>query len=259
LVATQVVEQSLDLDFDLMVSDLAPIDLLIQRAGRLQRHHRENRPIEGCEMLVVSPDPTTDAGHNWYSSMFYGGAYVYKAHALLWRTADVLFRAGEIVSPGNIRELVEAVYSDDAISQIPQGLSDNHRAYVSLSKKERSKADQNLLKVNAGYVSGHIGWASDVSTPTRLGEPTTAIRFARWDGMRLKPYIGEGGLTDWLMSEVSVRDNKAAFVLSEKYDAMVSKARDELESEWRSKGDHAFVFVLTDKTQRYDPRIGLML
>ncbi|MCY4376888.1 MAG: CRISPR-associated helicase Cas3', partial [Spirochaetaceae bacterium] len=82
LIATQVVEQSLDLDFDVLVTDLAPIDLLIQRAGRLWRHDGEERNREGQpELLVVGPEAVADPGDDWFRRAFPRAAYVYKDHA----------------------------------------------------------------------------------------------------------------------------------------------------------------------------------
>ena len=72
IVGTQVIEQSLDIDFDVMISELAPVDLLIQRLGRLYRHERV-RP-KGCEMprlylLGCSDQLEFDSG----SQAVYGG------------------------------------------------------------------------------------------------------------------------------------------------------------------------------------------
>lgn len=108
LIATQVAEQSLDLDFDLIITDLAPIDLLLQRAGRLWRHARGPRPVPAPVLLVAGlagDDPPSFGKPLWWSA-------VYREDVLL-RTWCLL-REGQrqsLTLPDEIDSLVQAVYA----------------------------------------------------------------------------------------------------------------------------------------------------
>ncbi|MGW0771761.1 CRISPR-associated helicase Cas3' [Streptomyces sp. NPDC002676] len=111
LVATQVVEQSLDLDFDLVISDLAPLAQLLQRAGRAWRHDRGGRPAwVGDEPRLVVVEPVDDQGE---LAMPRRWGNVYDA-SLLLRTSRLLDQHGrEIRVPDDVQRLIDEVYADD--------------------------------------------------------------------------------------------------------------------------------------------------
>ncbi len=108
LVATQVIEQSLDLDFDLMVSDCAPVDLILQRSGRLHRHDR-TRPekLSQPALWIRRPELVEDGAPRFDS----GTETVYDAHVLL-RSWLALRNRNEIRIPDEVEELIELAYGE---------------------------------------------------------------------------------------------------------------------------------------------------
>lgn len=108
VVATQVIEQSLDLDFDVMVTDLAPADLVLQRMGRLHRHVR-SRPLGLSTPLLIIMQPYEDA--DGVPTFERGDEAVYDPHILLRSYLELRGRS-TLTVPNDIEPLVEAVYGD---------------------------------------------------------------------------------------------------------------------------------------------------
>jgi len=107
IVATQVIEQSLDLDFDVMISDLAPIDLLIQRAGRLHRHDRSQRPAPLAQprlfiAIAQKPDEMPDLESD---------VYIYEPQ-VLYRSFLAVQGRDQLRLPTDTSSLIEQVYGD---------------------------------------------------------------------------------------------------------------------------------------------------
>lgn len=196
VIATQVAEQSLDADWDWMVSDLAPIDRLIQRAGRLQRHRRDalgNRRSgpadpDGRErpcLWVLGPVWSEQPGATWFKDAHPKSAKVYRDPGQLWLTARFMLE-GQLCMPDDARRLIEGVFSEDV--DLPAGLQRASNEVRGEESSEASHAYRNTIKLDVGYVWRGEQWWSDAQTPTRLGEASTSVVLCRWDGERLVPW-----------------------------------------------------------------------
>jgi CRISPR-associated endonuclease/helicase Cas3 len=158
LVATQVVEQSLDFDFDLVISDLAPVAQLLQRAGRARRHARGEtgrprwaQPEERPELIVLEP---VDADGQTAPPPTWGSVY---PHSLLVRTAQLLRRhTSGIAVPADVQHLVDAVYAEEFVDTIEASSQRELRAMD--AERQAEEAAERHLAAMAG-----IGAPADVN------------------------------------------------------------------------------------------------
>jgi CRISPR-associated endonuclease/helicase Cas3 len=185
LVGTQVLEQSLDLDFDLMVSELAPVDLVLQRAGRLHRHARQDRParLVSPELWLVPPEDEEREG----GPTFGPSSHVYSELVLL-RTWLALRERAHVMLPTDIETLVETVYGSDTTprpSALAARLVSLQTEYDEARLAEESQArSAGLLGPEEGEPFNYLVQVRDDEDPTvhrelravtRLGGPSIEV------------------------------------------------------------------------------------
>jgi CRISPR-associated helicase Cas3/CRISPR-associated endonuclease Cas3-HD len=163
VVASQVAEQSLDVDFDLLVTDLAPVDLLLQRMGRLHRHQRGPRPeqLQRARCLITGVD--------WAASPpapVRGSVAVYGLYVLLRSLAVLgphLTGSREPLRlPAAISPLVQRAYGDEEVGPQPwaEAIGRARDAHQAKIMKQRRDADAFRIAPPGRAGSSLVGWLS---------------------------------------------------------------------------------------------------
>ena len=134
VIGTQVMEQSLDLDFDLMFTDLCPMDLLLQRIGRLHRHIRDRSELMAVpECVILHP---TDGRFDKGSVAVYGKYHLFNTEAIVGKESG-------ITVPEDIRGLVSAAYDQDCSvsADEKEEYAASKRAYEVMIKNKENDAE----------------------------------------------------------------------------------------------------------------------
>lgn len=187
VVGTQILEQSLDIDFDYLITEICPMDLLLQRIGRLHRHERK-RP-EGLEKPICTVIDEID------DKTIYSKWLLYQTQRLLPQT---------VCLPHDISKLVQKTYedlSDDMLSDEKNCVL--WEEYKRQLKNKKQKAEQNCIPKPEnfddtihGLLESNIGDSEFVAQASvRDGQPSiTVIALVKKDDQTISflPWVNDG-------------------------------------------------------------------
>ena len=155
-------------------------------------------------MHLLCPPWTEQPAAHWFKAALPRAAHVYPNHAQSWLTMKAL-REGGFTMPDDARRLIEGVFGDEA--EVPAGLQANAQAAEGSGYAAQAQAMSNTLGLAQGYTraqSGGVDWWGDAHTPSRLGEATTTVALARWDGQVLRPWVD--GPHGWAYSSLRMAE-----------------------------------------------------
>ncbi|MEO9240305.1 MAG: CRISPR-associated helicase Cas3', partial [Jatrophihabitantaceae bacterium] len=182
VIASQVVEQSLDLDFDLMVTDLAPVDLMLQRIGRLHRHERGTGQagraprLRSARCLVTGVDWSTEP-----PNPVDGSRRVYQRYPLYRSLAALTAQLndGQPVSlPADIGPLVQRAYDDAPLGPASWQSAMAAAAVTFKASEQRRRASAETFRLGPVGAPGNslvdwlhagVGEAADDPVDERVG------------------------------------------------------------------------------------------
>ena len=220
VVATQTVQQSLDLDADFMISDLCPADVLLQRLGRLHRHARA-RPsgFESARAFVIVPE-CRDLGvlinDSGVARNHHGIGRVYPDLRMLEATWRLLEREPEWRIPAMNRHLVESSVHSTVLADIAAEGGTRWQAHsnkaIGAIRGQQRQADLNLVDWFKPY--SEMSFPTGERIATRLGEGDRLVHFS-------PPVIGPFGLAvkeltlrSWWVRGVPAEETEAGAVTS---------------------------------------------
>lgn len=183
-IGTQTLEQSLDIDADWLISDPCPMDVFLQRLGRLHRHRRAQRPeaFSAPRATMLIPAGGEFARHLTGSDGDGRGPAgigpVYPDLRILQCTLDALRHQPDLVIPSDNRRLVEVATHPDALARLTGGTWDKHARYITGTLlAEIRQAELGRLEIQP-FGECHYPDRNDARITTRLGVGSYSIRLA---------------------------------------------------------------------------------